>query len=130
MPSEEGSWVPSGGREELLGAQWGWGGPLGAQWGQGRAPGCPVGAGEGPWVGRGRGGLHGQLVGGCWLSETLRFSSCVPTVPRDASTSKGMGHVGRGHVQVKGWERGRGGWAWQKRGDWATPSVEVLCATF
>lgn len=68
-----------------------------------RAPGCPVGAGEGPWVpsgggggllgaqwgregplgGKGWGGLHGHLVGVVGVAHrTLKFTSCVPTVPR------------------------------------------------
>lgn len=63
--------MPSGGGGGLQGAQWGWGGLLGAQWGRG-GPLGGKGEGRAPWAAGGGGVAH----------RTLRFSSCVPTVPR------------------------------------------------
>lgn len=55
-----------------MGAKWGREGPLDAQWGR-----------EGPLGGKGWGGLHGHLVGVVGVAHrTLKFTSCVPTVPR------------------------------------------------
>ena len=72
MGAGEGSWVPSGGGGGPVGAKWGREGPLDAQWGR-----------EGPLGGKGWGGLHGHLVGVVGVAHrTLKFTSCVPTVPR------------------------------------------------